>query len=238
MYVHSLNIYLALVMSVMWLASAACSSDAPLGNAAAKQHTVQETESNIVETTTMSESELASPPQGHSDPGAGESLPRDGGKQAPSSRRPGPSKGWMNYIERTYGFSIGYPKVFVVQPQDVSKLTQFTPTPVASIFFMNPTMAKGALAGIEPPDLELRVYQARAVNSLKSWLTSVGLLNDGTISQPYRNANVSGLKVCQSTLIAPGCSVYVLHDSRVYQLTPSSREGEAMLETFALSTRR
>jgi hypothetical protein len=143
----------------------------------------------------------------------------------------------MNYIERTYGFSIGYPKGFVVQPQDVSKLTQFSPTPVASIYFMNPTMAKGALAGIEPPDLELRVYQAGAVNSLKSWLTSVGLLNDGT-SQPYGNANVSGLKVCQSTLIAPGCSVYVLRGGRVYQLTPNSREGEAILETFAPSNRR
>ena len=97
-------------------------------------------------------------------------------------------------------------------------------------------MAKGALAGIEPPDMELRVYQAGTVNSLKSWLTSVGFLNSGSAAQPYRNTNVSGVKLCQSTLIAPGCFVYVLHDGRVYQLTPISREGEAMLETFALST--
>ena len=146
-------------------------------------------------------------------------------------------QGWTTYVDRTYGFSIRYPKGFVVQPQDASKLTQFTPTPLASIFSMNPTMAKGALAGIEPPDLELRVYQAGAVNSLKSWLTSVGFLNSGNAAQPYRNANVSGVKLCQSTLIAPGCFIYVLHDGRVYQLTPISREGEAILETFTLSTR-
>ncbi len=231
---YLLNIYLASLMSVTWLASSACSSDAPSGDRRARQ-TVQQTESNIVETPPMAEPELANQPQGQSPPGRGESVPRDGGKQAPGSDQPSPPQGWTTYFDRTHGFSIGHPKGFIVQPNDVSK---FTPAPVATIFFMSPTMAKGALAGVEPPDLELRIYKAGAASSLKTWLTAVGFLNDGTTSQSYRNANVSGLKVCQLTLIAPGCSVYVLHDGRVHQLTPSSQEGEAMLETFVLSTRR
>jgi hypothetical protein len=101
---------------------------------------------------------------------------------------------------------------------------------------MNPTMAAGALAGIEPPDLEVRVYQTGTTDSLQSWLASVGLasVDSGAAIQPYRNASVSGLRVCQSTMIAPGCSVYVLHNSRVYQLTPISREGKTMIETFTL----
>lgn len=139
------------------------------------------------------------------------------------------------YTDPTYGFSIDYPKDFVLQVQDVSKLPRFTPAPLASIFFMNPTMAAGGLAGIEPPDLEVRVYRAEAVDSLKSWLISAHLASSEGITSapPFRNTSSRGLRVCQSTMIAPGCSVYVLHGNRVYQLTAISLEGEAMVETFS-----
>jgi hypothetical protein len=194
------------------------------------------TELNMIEAAPTSEAEMANQPRGQSAPGAGESTVGETSKQAPHSGQPVPPAGRAVYVDPTYGFSIAYPKGFVVQPQDVSKLAQFTPTPVASIFFMNPTMAAGDLAGIEPPDLEVRVYQVGAVDSLKSWLVSVGFASadNGAVGQPYCNALVSGLKVCQSTMIAPGCSVYVLRSGRVYQLTPISLEGEAMIETFAL----
>lgn len=148
-----------------------------------------------------------------------------------------PQENWSTYADPTYGFRIDFPKDFVVQPQDVSKLAGFTPTPLASIFFMNPTMAAGDLAGIEPPDLEARVYRAEAADSLRSWLVSVGFAASDTVARPIRNAGVSGLEVCQSTMISPGCSVYVLHNALVYQLTPISLEGEAMLKTFALPAR-
>jgi hypothetical protein len=225
------------MVSVMGLSTTPGSDDAAAGDTAASKTRQQtETESNMVEATPMSEAELANQPQGQSEPGAGASVAGETGQQPPSPGLPVAAAGWTAYVDPTYGFSISYPSGFVVQPQDVSKLAQFTPTPVASIFFMNPTMATGALAGIEPPDLEVRVYQAGAVDSLKSWLVSVGFaaVDSGAIVQPYRHASVSGLKVCQSTMIAPGCSVYVLRSGRVYQLTPISREGEAMIETFAL----
>jgi len=225
------------MLSVMGLATASCSNDAATGDTG-KTGQRTETELNIVETTPMSEAELANQPQGRSEPGAGESVVGDAGKQTPGRGLPVSPPGWAAYNNRTYSFSIGYPNGFVVQPQNVSKLARFTPTPVASIFFMNPTMAAGALAGVEPPDLEVRVYEAGGGDSLKSWLVSVGFVDSGTVSQPYRNASVSGLKVCQSTMIAPGCSVYVFHSGRVYQLTPISREGEAMIETLALLPRR
>ena len=141
------------------------------------------------------------------------------------------SAGWSKFS--SYGFSICYPDGFVVQSQDVSKLAHFTPMPVASIFFMNPTMAGGDLAGIEPPDLEVRIYRAKAVDSLKRWLVSVGFVDNGTVIQPYQNAGVNGLKVFRSTMIAPGSSVYFLHRDRVYQLAAISGEGEAMIGTFA-----
>lgn len=173
--------------------------------------------------------ELANQPDGQSRPEAGEIT-----NEVPRSSLPVPPADWTDFVDPTFGFSISYPNGFVVQSQNVSKLAQFAPAPVNSIFFMNPIMARGALAGIEPPDLEVRVYLAGTIDSLKSWLASVRFDHNGAAIQPFRNASIEGLKVCQATLIAPGCSVYVLHKARVYQLTPLSREGEAMIETFAL----
>lgn len=159
---------------------------------------------------------------------------------SPIQQTPGPDlpvlpANWSTYTDPAYGFSIAYPRGFVLQPQDVSKLARFTPAPLASIFFMNPTMAAGGLAGIEPPDLEVRVYRAEAVDSLKSWLVSVGFASpeSRTAAWPLRTTSLKGLQVCQSTMIAPGCSFYVIHSDRVYQLTAISREGEAMIDTFA-----
>jgi hypothetical protein len=139
------------------------------------------------------------------------------------------------YTDPTYGFSIDHPKDFVLQSQDVSRLARFTPAPLASISFMNPAMAAGGLAGIEPPDLEVRVYRAGAVDSLKDWLLSAHLASSEnmTAARPFRNPSLKGLRVCPSTMIAPGCSVYVLSSHRVYQLTAISLEGEAMIETFS-----
>ena len=172
-----------------------------------------------------------SPAGQQTEPRAGET-----GDETPGPEAPVAPEGWSTYADPTYGFTIGYPKGFVVRQQDVSKLSQFTPTPLVSTFFMNPTMAAGELAGVEPPDLEVRVYRAQAADSLKTWLVSVGFATSDTIAaaKPFRNAGVSGLEVCHSTMAAPGCSVYVLYNGRVYQLTPISKEGEAMIQTFAL----
>jgi hypothetical protein len=161
-------------------------------------------------------------------PGAGNETGADGGRIAPA--------GWSRYVDRTHGFSVAYPRGFVARTQDVSRFAAFRPAPVASVFFMNPTMAAGALAGIEPPDLEVRVYRAGATASLEPWLRSADLLSAGdrAVARHHPGAGVGALEVCRATMIAPGCSVYILHGHRVYQLTPISLEGQAMLDTFTL----
>jgi hypothetical protein len=178
-------------------------------------------------------------PRSSEDPITAELMAGKQREPQPTSESRSAAEGWMTYADPTNGFSIAYPHGFVVQSQDVSKLYHFTPVPVASVFFMNPTMASGDLAGIEPPDLEVRVYTVRSLDSLKQWLVSVGFVSNegGTSDQPYHGASVNGLKVCRSTMIAPGCSIYVLGNGRVYQLTPISSEGEAMLDTFSLLPR-
>lgn len=162
----------------------------------------------------------------------------EGGNETPGPDAPATPESWSIYMDPTYGFNIHYPNGFVVRQQDVSELSQFTPTPLVSTFFMNPAMAAGELAGAEPPDLEVRVYRAEAADSLQAWLVSAGFASSDSIgaAKPFQNANVSGLEVCHSTMIAPGCSVYVLRNGRVYQLTAISKEGEAMIRTFGLES--
>jgi hypothetical protein len=225
-----LTVVAALVASVTVFATPGGGDVAETNAAARKSEHETQTKVNVVSTNKMSEEKQASQAPGQSD--ADEAMPGPSGQQTPSRGSAVPPAGWIAHVDPKNGFSISYPKGFVVKPQEVAKLAQFTPRPVASIFFMNPTMAAGALAGVEPPDLEVRVYQAGAAKSLTSWLAAVGFTSGANV-QPYRNANVSGQKVCQSTLIAPGCSVYILRSGRVYQLTPISMEGEAMMETFA-----
>ena len=225
MFRHVLYASLEFMVSILLVLTTTCNNDATTSDKAAnniRQPIMREV--NLIEAILTSETE------------SGESVPDTTNKQIPNQGQSVSPIKQMIYVNPTYDFSISYPNGFVIQSQDVSKLSQLTPTPVASIFFMNPTMAAGDMAGIEPPDLEVRVYQTEAVDSLKSWLVSVGFatIDNRDVIQHYHNANVNGLRVCQSTLIAPGCSVYVLGSGRVYQLSPISLEGEAMIKTFVL----
>ena len=151
------------------------------------------------------------------------------------SGQPPVTRGWRQFTDVSLGFRIDHPADFVVRSQGVSRLA-FQPRPLASIFFMNPTMAAGDLAGIEPPDLELRVYRAEGASPLATWLAAAGFLPAGgrIAAKSVGRGGVDGLEVCAATLVAPGCSVYVLGRGHVYQMTPISREGEAMIETFEL----
>jgi hypothetical protein len=79
------------------------------------------------------------------------------------------------------------------------------------------------------------VYDAGDAASVESWLTANQLAPaDGSTMPAFQTANVSGVQVCSSTMIAPGCQFYVLGDGWVYQLTAATQTGEAMIQTFKL----
>jgi hypothetical protein len=52
----------------------------------------------------------------------------------------------------------------------------------------------------------------------------------------FQAANVAGVEVCASTMIAPGCSYFVMGNGFIYQLTPATLEGEAMAPTFMVTS--
>lgn len=162
-----------------------------------------------------------------------------GESQAAPGTEDGEQPGPMTvFADSTYKFSVNHPDNFVLRTQPAEKLSQLTPRPDASFIFMNPVTAASDLGDLEPADLEVRVYSMAQAPSLEEWLTSNGLLTvDGTLPlEAFQAANVSGVEVCASTMIAPGCSYFVMGNGFIYQLTPVTLEGEAMAQTFMLTS--
>lgn len=186
----------------------------------------------VVEVTPLSDELLAEQPMGQSEPSASEPE----GEVNNDSRELVLPKGWVDYVDTVNSFKISYPNDYVAQSQDNATLAQFEPKPIASIFIMNPDMARGELAGIEPPDLSVRVFKDASVNSVDSllaWLRTTGLSSlEGDSIKSYQNGNVNGVNICFSTLLAPGCSVFVIDNGFIYQLTALGSEGEAMIDSF------
>jgi hypothetical protein len=188
----------------------------------------------------MSEEELAAEPPSQSGPGAG--AGGEGSQAGPGELvEPQPLGNTVVYTDETYNFSVAYPADFVFQTQPAEKLAQLKPTPAASFTFMNPVTASSDIVELEPADLEIRVHSAGEIqvqdsSGVESWLTSNGLLPaDGSVQPtPFQTDHVSGVKVCASTMIAPGCSYFVTGSGWFYQLIPVTLEGEAMVNTFTL----
>lgn len=140
------------------------------------------------------------------------------------------------YEDSRFGYRLTMPTDFVVSPAEAAHLAGFDPEPIAATLFMNPTMAAGDLAGLEPPDLEVRVYAREPTTSLESWLLAARFATAESLSsaRPWPVDGQGGLWICQSTLLAPGCSGFVAIGDRVYQLTPATVTGESMVDTFSV----
>jgi hypothetical protein len=188
----------------------------------------------------MSAEELAAQPPSQSEPGAGagsEGSQAEPGEQVEPQQQ-GPV---LVYTDDTYQFSVAYPANFVFKTQPTEKLAQLKPTPAAIFTIMNPVTASSDIVELEPADLEIRVHNAGQIqvqdsSGVESWLTSNGLIPaDGSVKPtPFQTDHVSGVKVCASTMIAPGCSYFVTGQGWIYQLIPVTLEGEAVVNTFTL----
>ncbi len=148
----------------------------------------------------------------------------------------GATQAMTTYRDPGLGFAVAHPSDFVVRAQDVAALPPSALRPEASVFFMNPVMASGGLAGREPPDLEVRVYAAKDAASLPAWLSSSRLFSADAVAaaEPYPVGGSNGLKVCRQDMLAPGCAIFLGHEGRIYQLTAISADGERMIDSFTL----
>jgi hypothetical protein len=182
--------------------------------------------------TEQATSEPAAQPPGQSDPGAAtsEAPPVEPAAQE-EQVQPGET---VVYTDEAYHFSISHPANFVLRTQTAEQLAELQPTPLALLRLMNPVTAASDLGDLEPVDLEVRIYASGGTTALEGWLRENGLLAEDSTTplQPFQAANATGVEVCAATMIAPGCSYFVLSEAWVYGLTPATLEGEAMAASF------
>lgn len=154
------------------------------------------------------------------------------GEAAGAAQEVGPM---TSYTDPTFGFRLAYPTSFVLRPRPAEALAQLAPAPTAGIAFLSPALATSDLDELELPDLELRVHATGGAATLEAWLGTNSLLPAGGAQAltPFQTAEATGAELCGDTMLAPGCSYYFLGDGYVYQLIPSTLEGEAILRTFA-----
>ena len=170
-------------------------------------------------------------------PGKGTDASPPGGAVEEESLPPAmeglPQRPWVNFASDEYKFSLEYPPGFTVEPKSADDLSNLTPSPVAAFEFLSPELASSDTPELEPPDLDLRVFDAQGAVSLEGWLNSVDLMNSDS-DEEFQTEKISGLEICSSTMIFPGCSYFFFGNGWAYQLTPASLVGEAMVNTFSL----
>lgn len=165
-----------------------------------------------------------------------ENTPSAAGRQNLTSEHMD-TQNWINYVDPKKQFQLSYPDDFVVRERNSDELLKFAPAPKRAVYFMNPHMASGQLSGIEPADLELKIYRMnQSHSSLKHELKDLGVVPEmnGAVIKSFRTKHINGLEVCATTMVTPGCSIYTLHTHFIFQLTPGSQAGQIMMENFEI----
>jgi hypothetical protein len=167
--------------------------------------------------------------------GGEQSAPGEGvGKDDSMNEQQAPSARLIEYADSTDKFKISYPDNFVFRRLPAEKFAQLEPKPEAVFTITSPDNAGAEQAGIGPGDVEIRTYPSNQAN-LENWLTAAKLLTADAKGKPFKTSNVSGIEVCSSTMLFPGCSYFFLGNGWIYQLIPATLEGETMLKSFILT---
>lgn len=235
--------FLMVWATVGLLVAAACnpSVEQAAGNAlpsateAVSSSTQSSNEDATVSATLLSEVESTDQTEGQAEPGGDDmsDVSSESEPPHPGAVELGPT---TTYTDETYKFQIDYPVDFVLRTQLAEELTELVPLPLASLTILNPEIASSDLGDLEPADVEVRIYAEGDSASLEDWLISSGLLpaDNSLPVEVFETTNIFGLRLCASPMIFPGCFYFVEGNDWVYQLIPSTLEGEAMTSTFKL----
>lgn len=190
---------------------------------------------DVIDVTPYAEDELAQQPEGQSEPGAA------GQNDEPQTSEPGDGENqnedmsqMIDFRNDEYGFALVYPSDFVVLNTGFLEILPLAIPETATFAFMNPDSAASEAIEYEIPDFTIRVYSANGNASLEEWLRSTGFLEGMSDPEPFQTAHISGLKVCQSTMMTPGCSFFVQGAGWNYQIIPATFYGEEVFQSFML----
>jgi len=159
-------------------------------------------------------------------------LPSNNAAGSAESSQPGGNMvqptDWITYTDQQLGFSIGYPKIYVIL-DEIEKLTNVSPDLVGRVRFMDADLAKGPTANLEIPAFSIEIYANQSVIPLDSWISS------NTPSGSLEAIEVDGVQCTQvslMTLQAPNQFVFCSRNNYVYKFTPAGQYSQEMLDSF------
>lgn len=157
--------------------------------------------------------------------------PQSPAASLPASQASDPAT-WQGYADDAGRFRISYPAHYSIKTMSEAERSTLSPVPLSGLQFQD---ERGEVAAIAPPQLSILIFKKDAGQSLEDWLKASGKLSANSFAEPYQGKHVTGIKVTSATLIAPGSSVFVVHDELVFQITPLGQEGEQMLDTLQMT---
>ncbi len=142
--------------------------------------------------------------------------------------------GWQTYTDTAYGFSIQYPKEYVILAE-ATLPTPTRPPAVQRVRFQDRQIAAGQFAELQPAMFSIDVFERRPAVALGDWLRSDDVLLAGASVTPVQIEGAQeALRVALRQQLAPNEFVYVSTARYVYRLTPLGQHGEVMLASFRL----
>jgi len=141
---------------------------------------------------------------------------------------------WRMYDDKTYGFSIKYPRQFVILPEKGEQVD----APAGRVYrvrFQDKKVASWQTADLEPPQFMIEVFKAKGGLSLRDWLESAQWIGQSDTVEPFEVKGArEGLSIRLMQQLAPNEFYYAATERYVFRLTPLGIHGPEMLASFRL----
>jgi hypothetical protein len=136
---------------------------------------------------------------------------------------------WLTHQEADYHYSLVYPDVYTILPQDDSQAADH-PKLLHQLRILDRQLASGDTAEFEIPAFTIEVFELEDL-SLEDFLNQ--FFEDGN-RDPIKFKGMKGVRVYYDQLIAPNEFYYFAERGYVYKLTPLGLYGQEMLESFQI----
>jgi len=146
----------------------------------------------------------------------------------------GRAEGWRVYRNRAHGFSVRYPREYVILRERKGEAGGELRA-LARVRFQERGRAAGRFADYEPPQFSVEVFEQAGRGSLREWLQAAGWLHERDAAEAVELEGArEGLRVRRAAQMAPNEFCFFRTDRHVYRLTLLGEHAPAMLASFKL----
>jgi hypothetical protein len=136
---------------------------------------------------------------------------------------------WLTYNDQTYSFSIDYPSIYIVLPEQGGPSSAY-PGVVHKVQFQDVQLATGDTADFELPIFIVEVFELGG-KSLEALIAQIE--PDGRLDA-YQGNNLDGFRVSYKQLIAPNEFFFFSSPEYAYKLTPLGPFSPEMVQSFTI----